>query len=453
MSIRTRIALAFGVLVVAVAAITGLVVYQSLATGMDHEVDRALLNAARSFATSPPPLGQPGAGGPQAAPGRPRPLVPTRALPPGAVIERIDLQGDVTRIGGTSAVELETQALPIDLSAQGDTAASLAVGDSVLRVVTVPDQFGRGQVRATRDISYVDSALQEARRTAFGVSIGGGLLAALVGWLLAAVIVRPLRRLTDTASGIAETGSTDARVQVEGSSETARLARAFNEMLDSLAAARAAQVRLLEDAAHELRTPLTSIRANASMLEHFVSLSSADQASLIADLQDESAELGDLVEQALVLTSSRAVPEMVLVDVAELCRQVADRYSRAGVAVTVSGEGSTVGDAALLRRAVANLIGNASKFAPGGKIEVVVDCVGDMTRVSVLDDGPGFAAGTQARAFDRFWRDDSVRDVPGSGLGLSIVADIAERHGGSAEAANRPEGGACVMIRLPRAVS
>lgn len=444
MSIRTRIALTFGILVVLVAAVTGLGVYTSLANGIDYEVDRALLSAARSFAEEPPPPGSPGA----PSEGAQRPPTP-KVIAPGVVVERVEPNGEVKQLGLTRDVTLDTSVLAPPTVTEGVEAESITNGNQTLRVLSVPDSFGRGIVRAVRDISYVGAALQEARRMAIVISLVGGLLAALLGWLLAALLVRPLQRLTATASSIATTGATEQRVVAEGSSETTRLATAFNDMLDSLSAARAAEARLLEDAAHELRTPLTSIRTNAAMLEQFEELSRVDQAALIADLQAESAELGDLVEQTLLLTTARVDMREERVDLAELAKVTVERMQRAGLRVTVSGSGQVDGDPVLLRRAIVNLIGNAAKFAPDGEIEVSVTQVEGLTFLTVADDGPGFTEGTQSLVFQRFWRDEQFRHVNGSGLGLAIVADIAERHGGNASATNGAGGGAVITLRLP----
>ena len=99
-----------------------------------------------------------------------------------------------------------------------------------------------------------------------------------------------------------------------------------------------------------------------------------------------------------------------------------------------------------VERAISNLVDNAAKFDPSGQpIEIAV--AGG--RLVVLDRGPGIAAADQARVFDRFFRSDPARALPGSGLGLSIVREVVERHGGTVEASARPGGGASVGFTLP----
>ena len=108
--------------------------------------------------------------------------------------------------------------------------------------------------------------------------------------------------------------------------------------------------------------------------------------------------------------------------------------------------GELVGEPDGLERAITNLLDNAVKFSPpGGTITVRLD--GDRLRIS--DEGPGIASGDLAHVFDRFWRSDSSRNTPGSGLGLSIVAQTIKSHGGWVKAGRAPSGGAQFTVRLP----
>lgn len=454
MSIRTRIALAFGVLVFVTAALTGLAVYRASAQGIEREIDKNLLAIALQFAAPVPrPLQQV------------QPPPRQRNVPPGVVVQRILPDGSTRAVGANTgdgdpsadtgspgAIPVDAEALLIATGASMETnAQSVTIDEQTVRVVTVPDLTGNGAVQAARDVTYVDTALRGMRLGVLGISLAAGLLAALIGWFLAAFLLRRLRRLTSTAASIAETGRADVRVDAHGRDETAQLADAFNRMLDSLAGARAAEARLIEDAAHELRTPLTSIRANSAMLSQFDELSPDDRASLVADLQSESAELAQLIEQTLALTGAQVASSSEPTDLADVARASAARFSRTGSEITVSGEGVVMGDPEMLRRAVGNLLGNAVKFAPGTDITVTISQAADRVVLSVADRGPGFTPGSEGVVFERFWRDGRHGGVPGSGLGLSIVADVAHRHHGTVSAANRPGGGALVALTLPTA--
>jgi two-component system sensor histidine kinase MprB len=228
-----------------------------------------------------------------------------------------------------------------------------------------------------------------------------------------------------------------------------RLGTAFDGMLDALAASRAEQQRLVQDAGHELRTPLTSVRTNLAVLRRHPDLDPATRRKVLDDLHNEVEELVVLLEEVVALAQG-AVDDTppTRVELGVLARTVAERAERRhGRVVVVTADQSAV-EAPLpaVERAVSNLVDNAAKFdQSGGPIEVVVEA----GAVTVLDRGPGIAPGDETRVFDRFYRAEAARSRPGSGLGLSIVRDVALRNGGSVIAEPRPGGGAVVGFRLP----
>ena len=350
-----------------------------------------------------------------------------------------------------------TTPLPVDAadvslatgSTTGPLTRSVDIGSATWRVVTVADPAATAAVQVGRDITYVDAALASMRRQAVLAAAVAALLAIGAAWLLAGLLTSRLVRLTSAARDVARTGDIDTRVDEKGNDETAELASAFNHMLTALSAARAAERRLLEDAAHELRTPLTSLKTNAQVLPDFSRLDAAEQAALIAEIQDEANELIALVEQALVLDGPVGTLTLASVNLATVANSAARSAARSGVDITVNGEATVVGDARQLRRAIANLVSNATKYAPGTPIRITLDADRTWARITVSDGGPGFPADSTHRVFDRFWRGGEHRSVSGSGLGLSIVSDVASRHGGHVTAANSPSGGATVTITLP----
>ncbi|MDT0573410.1 HAMP domain-containing sensor histidine kinase [Streptomyces sp. DSM 3412] len=216
-------------------------------------------------------------------------------------------------------------------------------------------------------------------------------------------------------------------------------------MLDRLAAAREAQDRLVQDAAHELRTPLTSLRTNASVLRRVTKLSPYARDRLLDDVEGETAELGQLVDELaeLALSQDRDEAEEP-VELAALARRVAQRiHRRTGRLVLLDADESVVrGRRKGLERAVGNLLENAAKFDAGGDHPIEVHI--RQGRVTVSDHGPGIDAADAGRVFDRFYRADTARALPGSGLGLAIVGDVAEARGGTGlrkDTAGRGSGG------------
>ena len=284
----------------------------------------------------------------------------------------------------------------------------------------------------------------------FGVA--GVVTAALAGWGVARNGLRPVRRLTHAAEDIARTEKLDP-IEVEGNDEIARLARAFNSMLTSLSASRDRQRQLVADAGHELRTPLTSLRTNLDLLtqaDRQGGLSPESRAELLDDVQFQIEELttliGDLTELA------REQPAQVLleqVDVAEILERAVQRVRRRASSLhfDLHAEPWWVnGDAAALERAATNLLDNAAKWSP--PLGTVTVSLTD-GRLRVVDQGHGIAEEDLPHVFDRFYRSSASRTMPGSGLGLSIVRQVAERHGGSVTVAHAPGGGAAFTLTLP----
>jgi two-component system sensor histidine kinase MprB len=273
--------------------------------------------------------------------------------------------------------------------------------------------------------------------------------AAALGWLIARSVTGPLARLTRAATDVEKSGRLDVEVPVGGNDEVGQLGAAFNGMLGALAASRDDQRRLVEDAGHELRTPLTSVRTNLAVLRRHPDLDPETRAKVLDDLHAETEELVVLVEEVVSLargSTDGSPPEPIgLGEMASVvARRAERRHSRP---VTVVADDSVVEAAPpALERAISNLVDNAAKFDSGnGAIEIEIAA----GRLIVLDRGPGISDADAGRVFDRFYRAADARALPGSGLGLSIVREVAERAGGHVEAAPRPGGGAIVGFTLP----
>ncbi|GAA4706477.1 HAMP domain-containing sensor histidine kinase [Nocardioides conyzicola] len=288
--------------------------------------------------------------------------------------------------------------------------------------------------------------------------LAGVIGAGLAGWGVARNGLRPVRRLTDAAEHIARTE--DLRpLPVEGDDEIARLALAFNQMLAALAASRDRQRQLVADAGHELRTPLTSLRTNLDLLSQVdgtdgVGLPPEARAELLDDVHAQIEELTTLIGDLVELARDEPLTHVVEpVDVPELVDRVIARVRRRAPGLSFDIEMSpwyVIGESAGLERAVTNLLDNAAKWSPeNGRVTVrLLD--GTLT---VDDEGPGIAAADRPHVFDRFYRSQESRGMSGSGLGLSIVRQVAERHSGYVTADDAPSGGARLTLWLPGAAS
>jgi two-component system sensor histidine kinase MprB len=219
-------------------------------------------------------------------------------------------------------------------------------------------------------------------------------------------------------------------------------------MLGALEMSRQEQQRLVRDAGHELRTPLTALRTNIELLGRTHGLTDGQRSELISAAEAEVRDLSSLVGEVVDLASDRytegPTEDLLLDEIVAACVERAVR--RFDAEVRLDAEPSPArGRPAALSRAVDNLLDNAVKWgADDGPIEVEV--AGG--RVSVRDHGPGIDDVDRDQVFDRFYRSAAARSMPGSGLGLSIVKQVVEAHGGAVFAEPAGDGGAVVGFDL-----
>ena len=280
----------------------------------------------------------------------------------------------------------------------------------------------------------------------------GIIVAGVTGLAVARSALRPVRRLSAAADRIARTGQIEP-IAVTGHDELASLATSFNQMLAALSASRERQRRLVVDAGHELRTPMTSLRTNLELLaqaDRRGGMSAEQRDEIFADVTAQVEELSTLVGDLVELARDEpvaATPEPV--DLADSVERAVERVRRRAPDVTFDVKLSSwwvVGEAPILERAVTNLLDNAAKYGPpDGRVTVQLT---DGT-LTVADEGPGVNEADLPRIFDRFYRADNARTLPGSGLGLSIVQQALARHGGHVSAANREPTGAVFTVWIP----
>jgi len=325
-------------------------------------------------------------------------------------------------------------------------------------VLTTPLAPGLA-VQVAMPLNTVQGEVASVGATLALLSVIGVALAALAGWAVARAGLAPVARLAALAERVTETGDPAGRVDVGRADEVGRLATSFNTMLAALQRSLAAQRQLISDASHELRTPMTSLRVNCELLASAPQMPESERQEVLNRIVAQVAELSQLVTSVTELAQgevqgetgpgqpqpgqSRDVP---LHDVVAASLDGARRdWPR--TAFTADLEPCVVtGQADRLGIAVRNLLDNAAKFgSPDGPVEVRLRG-GELT---VRDRGPGIAPDDLPQVFDRFYRAPAARAVPGSGLGLSIVRQVAERHGGSVEAQAAPGGGTLVRLRLP----
>ncbi len=309
---------------------------------------------------------------------------------------------------------------------------------------------GGGAVVVVRPIGFIDHDLGRLRWILLLVSLGGIGVAAAASRLLASATLAPVRRLTAAAERIAETGEPSERVPGGGTGELARLGASFNTMLGALEESLEMQRRFVADASHELRTPLTSLQTNIDVLRGEIELGPKQRAALLDDLHRESGEMRSLIGSLLELARSSGAPPVRRPF--RLDELLEDSLERARARFpTLSWEAAELepmvvdGDRDRMQRAVWNLLENAGKWSTdGGAVEVSL-AGGSL---SVRDHGPGIDEEDRPLVFDRFFRSAAARAMPGAGLGLAIVREVAEAHGGTVVAENAPDGGALFRLSL-----
>ncbi|MFJ3926523.1 sensor histidine kinase [Streptomyces sp. NPDC090022] len=332
-------------------------------------------------------------------------------------------------------------------------------GTSV-RVYSQPATVGPRPAALTvaRPLADIDKPLSRLAWVLLLVSgigvVGGGA----AGLLVARAGLRPVDELTDAVEHIARTEDLTVRIPDAGDDEIARLSRSFNSMTAALASSRDRQAQLIADAGHELRTPLTSLRTNIELLARSEETGRAippeDRKELLASVKAQMTELATLIGdlQELSRPDAAAPGPLQVVALHDIAAGALSRVRLRGPELTFTRDlrpWYVRGEPAALERAVVNVLDNAVKFSPaGGTVEIaLVD--GELT---VRDHGPGIPAEELPHVFDRFWRSPSARALPGSGLGLSIVARTVQRAGGTARLRPAEPGpGTVAEIRIPGA--
>jgi signal transduction histidine kinase len=425
-TLRARIALAAAASILAgvvlFAVITVAVVDHELRGSLDSALRQRAQEVAELAVSAPAVLNSPGA---LESP------VSGRQIS----VEVIDARGRIVARSLTLGAELLPQdALVAAARVHGRTGAEdIQLDGRPLRMYVAPiaDAGGPAAGGAVLVASDTSDIAQTTGHLGVVVAIAGAgvvLLAALVAAALTRRGLAPLRSLADSAGEIERTADPASRLpEANTPDEIGDLTGVLNRMLSALEEARAGERRFLADASHELRTPVTSLLGNVE----YAARHGAD-AEVLAELRHDAGRLAALVDSLLALErAGELVAPTQAVALDALVRVIADGRDGDRVhlgrvdAVTVRGDEDALG------RALANLIENGLVHGPaGGAVTVTLTRSGDRVLLAVCDEGPGPDPAEHERLFERFWRGDGASERPGAGLGLSIVAAIAARHGG-----------------------
>jgi heavy metal sensor kinase len=459
-TLRTRLSLGIAVLVLAVLAVVGIVVYYGTAQRLTATLDASLRTAtAQAMAGTNNQNGRLTLG-PQLDEG----IGADDLRAPGLSLAVFSPAGRVLRQFG-----------PYDQSvAQAAALAAARRGVTTTESRADPVSGERVRVRTTpvnedaRTLAVFSIALSEEPMLATLRQLRVALLvllplaaavAALLGYLLTRRMLRPLARMQTTAAEISSHDLSRRLGVAAGDDEVSQLAATFDAMLDRLEESFVRERRFVADASHELRTPLTALQAIVSVTrERPRSAEEYEQA--LDDVDGETARLRTLVENLLELARGDAerLAEREPIDVSGLLRDVCASLEvladDKGLRLTCELEDGLVaeGDGDALVRLFVNVLDNAIKYTDGG-VDVAGVAVDGVVAVTVRDSGRGVPAEQLPHLFERFYRGDASRSAEGSGLGLAIARLIAEAHGGTIAISSGEGRGTTCEVRLPAAAA
>lgn len=281
------------------------------------------------------------------------------------------------------------------------------------------------------------------------------------GWLIARDTFRPMEKILTAANSISDGNDLSARIDLKprrGSAEMLRLSQAFDRMFERLESSFNAERQFASDASHELRTPITVILAACDRARRKAK-TPEDYRQTLAVVEEEAQRMSELVQQLLGLTRLQHGTERFplrlgnLSQLVEACGHEFIPGEDRGIAFSmqIQEDVSARFNAGLISRLVQNLLQNAWKYGrENGHVILSLRAEGDRALLQVTDDGIGIAPENQDRIWQRFWQADASRGADGgTGLGLSMVKEIAELHGGKVSVRSAPGEGSIFTVELP----
>lgn len=450
LSLRNRLALLAAVAVTVAVALVAVAAWLLVRSELVRQVDAELMAQSRGIQRLPQDLNRHISAEHDG-------LVPH---PDPALLQIVGADGSTQRPPGQEALPVTAGDMAVELRS-GPVLRDDRIGHVPVRIATRRAEDGR-LLQVARPVADIEATLHRLALLLLVAGVFGVGLAVLSGRAVAKAGLAPVVRVADAAEHVARTTDLTAAIPVEGDDEVARLARSLNQMLAALETGRAQQRQLIEDAGHELRTPLTSLRANVELLLRAgldPRLSEHDRQALLEDVREQTVELGVLVDEVIELGRGAgdvepARPVRLNDLVVSALRRAQRHYPDVEFHLVSDHDAVVDGRSGMLTRAVGNLLDNAAKFSPtAGAVEIQLTTRARVVVLEVLDRGPGVDDDEREKVFERFHRTARARSVPGSGLGLSIVRQAAQQHGGSAALLPRPGGGTTARLSLPAAAT
>ena len=302
----------------------------------------------------------------------------------------------------------------------------------------------------------VDGAQGRFRTTNWYITAVVTLLSGILAYFVSGRALKPLRSFASQVEKVQLNNLADMKIDEAVLPEFAQLSRSFNQMLERLNAAFAAQRQFTGNAAHELRTPLALMQAQLELFSAEHPDVRPETAEFLALLREQTERLTRMTKTLLEMSNLRQVARNERIQLAPMIEEIftdlAPLAEKRGVTLTAEGDGVMTGSDALIYRLVFNLAENAIKYNhSGGSVRVSVAQEPKKLLLRVSDTGCGIPEVYQRSIFQPFFRVDKSRsrEYGGAGLGLSLVWEIADLHGGSVWVEKSSEKGTTIAVELP----
>ena len=302
----------------------------------------------------------------------------------------------------------------------------------------------------------VDGVQGRFRTTNWYITAAVTLLSGILAYFVSGHALKPLRSFTSQVEQVQLNNLADMRIDEDVIPEFQQLSRSFNQMLERLNNAFAAQRQFTGNAAHELRTPLALMQAQLELFSAEHPDVRPETAEFLALLREQTERLTRLTKTLLEMSNLRQVARNERIQLAPMIEEIftdlAPLSDKLGVTLTAEGDGIMTGSDTLIYRLIFNLTENAVKYnRPGGSVRVCVTQETEKLLIRVSDTGCGIPEVYQRSIFQPFFRVDKSRsrEYGGAGLGLSLVWEIADLHGGSVWVEKSSEKGTTIAVGLP----
>ena len=302
----------------------------------------------------------------------------------------------------------------------------------------------------------VDGVQGRFRTTNWYITAAVTLLSGILAYFVSGRALKPLRSFTSQVEQVQLNNLADMRIDEDVIPEFQQLSRSFNQMLERLNNAFAAQRQFTGNAAHELRTPLALMQAQLELFSAEHPDVRPETAEFLTLLREQTERLIQLTRTLLEMSNLRQVARNERIQLAPMIEEIftdlAPLSDKLGVTLTAEGDGIMTGSDALIYRLIFNLTENAVKYnRPGGSVRVCVTQETEKLLIRVSDTGCGIPEKYQQSIFQPFFRVDKSRsrEYGGAGLGLSLVWEIADLHGGSVWVEESSEKGTTIAVGVP----